>query len=229
MKIEVNFKSMVLLALFTALSSFAFAQRTLTGLVSDGGNKESLVGASVVVTGTTKGTLTDVDGKYTLTDVDAKATSLTFSFTGYANVTIPIGSSNVIDAVLNGGSVLDQLVVVGYGSVKKSDATGSVVALDEKSFNRGVLTSPEQLIQGRAAGVQIAQNSGEPGGGISIRIRGTSSVNGGNNPLYVIDGVPLSGDNSTARNPGLSDGIPLGFQDRSRTRLSGEIQSGFWD
>ena len=198
MKIEVNFKSMVLLALFTALSSFAFAQRTLTGLVSDGGNKESLVGASVVVTGTTKGTLTDVDGKYTLTDVDAKATSLTFSFTGYANVTIPIGSSNVIDAVLNGGSILDQLVVVGYGSVKKSDATGSVVALDEKSFNRGVLTSPEQLIQGRAAGVQIAQNSGEPGGGISIRIRGTSSVNGGNNPLYVIDGVPLSGDNSTA-------------------------------
>ena len=197
MKIEVNFKSLVLLAFFTALSSFAFAQRTITGLVSDASTKETLIGASVVVTGTTKGTLTDVDGKYTLTDVDAKATSITFSFTGYASVTVPIGTSNVIDASLNGGSVLDEMVVVGYGTVKKSDATGAVVALDEKSFNRGVLTSPEQLIQGRAAGVQIAQNGGEPGGGISIRIRGTSSVNGGNNPLYVIDGVPLSSDNST--------------------------------
>lgn len=197
MKIEVNFKSLALLVLFAALSQFAIAQRTITGTVIDGDNKEPLIGASVVVTGTTKGSLTDLDGKYSISDVDAKATSLTISFTGYTNVTVPIGTSNVIDVALKGGTILDEMVVVGYGTVKKSDATGAVVALDEKSFNRGVLTSPEQLIQGRAAGVQISQNGGEPGGGISIRIRGTSSVNGGNNPLYVIDGVPLSSDNST--------------------------------
>ena len=152
MKIEVNFKGLVLLALFTALSSFAIAQRTITGLVTDGANNEPLVGASVVVTGTTKGTLTDVDGKYTLTDVDAKATSLTFSFTGYASVTVPIGSSNVIDAQLNGGTILDEMVVVGYGAVRKVDATGAVNSVSEKDFNKGTNTSVEQLLQGRAAG-----------------------------------------------------------------------------
>ena len=197
MKIKVNFKSSLLMALFTALTTFAFAQRTVTGTVKDTDSGETLVGASVVVTGTTKGTLTDLDGKYEL-QIPADAASLTFSYTGYSNLTIPLGSSKVVDAALKGGSILEAVVVVGYGSVKKSDATGAVVALDEKSFNRGVLTSPEQLMQGRAAGVQITQNGGEPGGGISVRVRGTSSVNGGNNPLFVIDGVPLSTDNSTA-------------------------------
>ena len=197
MKIKVNFKSSLLLALFTALTTFAFAQRTVTGTVKDTDSGETLVGASVVVTGTTKGTLTDLDGKYEL-QVPADAASLTFSYTGYSNLTIPLGTSKVVDAALKGGSILEALVVQGYGSIKKSDVTGSVVALDEKSFNRGVLTSPEQLMQGRAAGVQVSQNGGEPGGGITVRVRGTSSVNGGNNPLFVIDGVPLSTDNSTA-------------------------------
>jgi TonB-dependent starch-binding outer membrane protein SusC len=204
MKIKVNFKSFMLLALFTVLSNFAFAQRTITGVVKDADSGETLVGSSVVVTGTTKGTLTDLDGKYEL-QVPADAASLTFSYTGYSNLTISIGALKVVDANLKGGSILEAVVVVGYGSVKKSDATGAVVALDEKSFNRGVLTSPEQLMQGRAAGVQISQNGGEPGGGISVRVRGTSSVNGGNNPLFVIDGVPLSTDNSTA------DGQSAGF------------------
>jgi TonB-dependent starch-binding outer membrane protein SusC len=197
MKIKRYLKNVGLLALLTTLCSVAFAQRTITGSVKDANSGETLVGASVVVTGTSKGTLTDVEGKYSLADVGVNAASLTFSFTGYASVTIPIGTLKVIDCTLNGGSILDEIIVVGYGSVKKSDATGAIVALDEKNFNRGVLTSPEQLIQGRAAGVQISQNGGEPGGGISIRIRGTSSVNGGKNPLFVIDGVPLSGDNST--------------------------------
>ena len=197
MKIEVNFKSLVLLVLFTALSNFAFAQRTISGLVTDGENKEPLVGASIVVTGTTKGTLTDVDGKYTLSDVDAKATSLTYSFTGYASLTVPIGTSNVIDAQLKGGSVLDAVVVVGYGTVRKIDATGAVSSVDEKSFNKGINTSVEQLMQGRVAGVNITQNSGQPGGGINVRIRGTSSVRNGNNPLFVVDGVPLSGGETT--------------------------------
>jgi iron complex outermembrane receptor protein len=209
---KVNFKSILLLALFTALSQFALAQRAITGTVSDASSGETLVGASVVVTGTTKGTLTDVDGKYEL-QVPDEATSLTFSYTGYASLTIPIGNSKVVDAKLQGGSILDEVVVVGYGTVRKVDATGAVNSISEKDFNRGVVTSPEQLMQGRAAGVQITQNSGQPGGGINVRIRGTSSVRGGNNPLFVIDGVPLAGDDispsgqagslgsSAARNP----------------------------
>ncbi len=197
MKIKVNFKSFMLLALFTALTNFAFAQRTVTGVVKDSDNGETLVGASVVVTGTTKGTLTDLDGKYEL-QVPADAASLTFSYTGYSNLTIPLGSSKVIDAAMKGGSILEAVTVVGYGSVKKKDATGAVNTITDKDFNRGVITSPEQLMQGRVAGVQVSQASGEPGGGINVRIRGTSSVRSGNNPLFVIDGVPLSGDATTA-------------------------------
>jgi TonB-dependent starch-binding outer membrane protein SusC len=184
----------MLVAVFTALSSFAFSQRTITGTITDGENNEPLVGASVVVTGTTKGTLTDVDGKYSLSEVPANATSLTFSFTGYANLTIPLGSSNIVDAKLQGGSILEEVVVVGYGSVRKVDATGAVNSVSEKDFNKGINTSVEQLMQGRVAGVNITQNSGQPGGGINVRIRGTSSVRNGNNPLFVVDGVPLSGD-----------------------------------
>ena len=193
MKIKVNLKCLMLVAVFTALSSFAFSQRTITGTITDGENNEPLVGASVVVTGTTKGTLTDVDGKYSLSDVPANATSLTFSFTGYANLTIPLGSSNVIDAKLQGGSILEEVVVVGYGTVRKVDATGAVTSVGVKDFNKGINTSVEQLMQGRVAGVNITQNSGQPGGGINVRIRGTSSVRNGNNPLFVVDGVPLSG------------------------------------
>ena len=168
MKIKVNFKSLVLLACFTALSSFAFAQRTISGMITDGDSNEPLVGASVVITGTTKGTLTDVDGKYSLSDVPKEAASLTFSFTGYSNLTIPIGSSNVIDAKLKGGSILEEVVVVGYGSVRKVDATGAVSSVSEKDFNKGINTSVEQLMQGRVAGVNITQNSGQPGGVIKI-------------------------------------------------------------
>ena len=210
MKIEVNFKSFVLLALFTALSNFAIAQRTITGTVTDGDNKEPLIGASVVVTGTTKGSLTDLDGKFSISDVDAKATSLTVSFTGYTNVVVPIGASNVIDVQLKGGSFLDELVVVGYGAVRKVDATGAVNSVSEKDFNKGTNTSVEQLLQGRAAGVNITQNSGQPGGGINVRIRGTSSVRSGNNPLFVVDGVPLSGDDVSAGgdNAGLGSSAP---------------------
>ncbi len=197
MKIKVNFKSSLLLALFTALTTFAFAQRTVTGTVKDTDSGETLVGASVVVTGTTKGTLTDLDGKYEL-QVPADAASLTFSYTGYANLTIPLGSSKVVDAALKGGSILEAVVVTGYGSVKKKDATGAVNTITEKDFNRGIINSPEQLMQGRVAGVQVSQASGEPGGGINVRIRGTSSVRSGNNPLFVIDGVPLSGDETSA-------------------------------
>jgi TonB-dependent starch-binding outer membrane protein SusC len=215
MKIKVNFKGFMLLALFTVLSNFAFAQRAVTGIVKDADSGETLVGASVVVTGTTKGTLTDLDGKYEL-QVPADAASLTFSYTGYSNLTIALGASKVVDANLKGGSILEAVTVVGYGSVKKKDATGAVNTITEKDFNRGVINSPEQLMAGRVAGVQVTQSSGEPGGGINVRIRGTSSVRSGNNPLFVVDGVPLSGDDTSPSGFGTSIGSstaknPLNF------------------
>ncbi|NJN32910.1 MAG: TonB-dependent receptor plug domain-containing protein [Saprospiraceae bacterium] len=186
----------MMLLFFVAFSNFSYSQRTITGTVTDGESSDPLVGASIVVTGTTNGTLTDLDGKYSLV-VPNDAKSITISFTGYESVTQPLGAESILDFKLKAGSLLDEVVVVGYGSVRKVDATGAVNSITEKDFNRGVITSAEQLMQGRAAGVQITQNSGQPGGGINVRIRGTSSVRSGNNPLFVIDGVPLAGDDVT--------------------------------
>lgn len=197
MKLNVDYFSKWLLALvLVAFCNFAIAQ-TITGTVTDAESGEPLIGANILVKGTSSGTITDFDGKYSI-EVPANATSLEISYTGYSSQTVEIAGRTQIDLSLSAGELLEEVVVVGYGSVKKSDLTGAVSSVTEKDFNTGVITSPEQLIQGRAAGVQITEASGEPGAGVSIRIRGTSSVRGGNNPLFVIDGVPLSGDGTTA-------------------------------
>ena len=165
--------------------------------MTDAETGEPLIGASILVVGTSTGTITDFDGKYSL-DLPEGATTLQFSYTGYGSQDIEIGSQTTVDIALSAGEVLDEVVVVGYGTVKKSDATGAVTSVTDKDFNKGVVTAPEELIQGRAAGVQVTTASGEPGAGINIRIRGTSSVRSGNNPLFVVDGVPLSGGNTSA-------------------------------
>jgi TonB-dependent starch-binding outer membrane protein SusC len=191
MKIKVNFKSLMLLACFTALSSFAFAQKTISGLVTDGDSKEPLVGAAVVVTGTTKGTLTDVDGRYTLTDIPANTTTLTFSFTGYSNLTVPIGSGNVLDAELKGGTILESVVVVGYGSVKQKESTSSVASLKAADFNTGNISSVSQLLQGKIAGLVVATPAGgNPNAVAQIRLRGISTFGANSSPLIIVDGVP---------------------------------------
>lgn len=177
------------------LSNFAMAQRTVKGKVSDAETSDGLIGASVSAVGTTRGTVTDIDGNYSL-DVPAGATQLRFSYTGYAEQTITLTASNVVNVSMANGTILDEVVVVGYGSVKKSDATGAVSSLTEANFNKNA-TAPEQLMQGRVSGVQITSTSGEPGAGINVRIRGTSSVRGNNNPLFVVDGVPLAGDETS--------------------------------
>jgi iron complex outermembrane receptor protein len=214
MKLKFDFLAKCLLLLFVAMgmSSLAMAQRTIKGTVTDAQTGEALIGANVLVLGTSSGTITDIDGTYEIRVPDG-ATQLEFTFTGYASQKVALTASNVYDVKMDAGTVLDEVVVIGYGSVKKSDATGAVSSVTSEDFNQGVITSPEQLIQGRAAGVQVTNNSGEPGGGVNVRIRGTSSVRAGNNPLYVIDGVPLAGDDisgggfdvglgrQTARNP----------------------------
>lgn len=188
-------KGGMLVAFLTLLSNFAFAQRTVTGKVTDAENGEALIGATVSVVGTTRGAVTDLDGNYSVQVPDG-ATRLRFAYTGYAEYVVELTPSNVVDVAMKPGTLLDEVVVVGYGAVRKTDATGAVTSVTEENFNKGVIVAPEQLIQGRAAGVQITSSSGEPGAGINIRIRGTSSVRSGNNPLFVVDGVPLSGNDT---------------------------------
>lgn len=198
MKLKVDLFSRWLLTLVgLAIGSFAMAQGTVSGTITDGATKEPLIGANILVVGTSTGTVTDVDGSYSL-NVPAGATQLEISYTGYTAQTVDIAGRRVIDVALAAGQVLDEVVVVGYGSVRKGDATGAVVAIGEDDFNKGVIASPEQLLQGRAAGVQITASSGEPGAGVNIRIRGTSSVRSNNNPLFVVDGVPLDGRDDSA-------------------------------
>ena len=171
----------------------AYAQKAVTGKVTDGSDGSGLPGVSVSVKGTTTGSVTDATGSYKV-NVPGDEAVLAFSFIGYVSQEVAVGSRSSIDVALaTDVQSLQEVVVIGYGTQQKKDATGAVVALGPKDFNKGVIASPEQLLQGRAAGIQITPASGEPGAGISIRIRGTSSVRSGNNPLFVVDGVPLDG------------------------------------
>lgn len=166
-------------------------ERTITGQVTDDA-KETLIGASIVVKGTTIGTVTDFDGNYSLI-VPADATELIFSYVGYEpkSVSIP-KSSNVLNVQLKSDAqMLSDVVVIGYGTTRKSDLTGSVSNVSSDDFNSGLISSPEQLINGKVSGVQIMSASGSPTSGSTIRIRGGASLNASNDPLIVLDGVPL--------------------------------------
>lgn len=169
------------------------ADINVSGVVKDG-TGQPLPGVTVLVKGTTTGTVTELDGSYTLSAPEGAV--LVFTFVGYVVQEINVGNQSIIDVTLREDETsLDEVVVVGYGTVKKSDLTGSVSSLKEKDFNPGANASVDQLMLGRSAGVQINQTSSEPGGGVSVRIRGSSSLNAGNEPLYVIDGLPI--DNNT--------------------------------
>ncbi|MBC6999026.1 SusC/RagA family TonB-linked outer membrane protein [Cytophaga sp. FL35] len=187
-------KSLLLLGAFLC---FGLAQaQEISGTVSDASGP--LPGASVIVKGTTNGAQTDFDGNYTLADVENDAI-LVVSYIGYASQEIPVNGQSTINVTLQeDAQALEEVVIIGYGSTTVKDATGSVASVTSEDFNQGVISSPEQLIQGKTAGVQISQSSGEPGAGISLRIRGTGSVRGNNSPLFVIDGVPVSNENVSA-------------------------------
>jgi len=190
------------LFLWGALICFGTIQaQTVSGTVSD--SSGPLPGASVLVKGTTNGTQTDFDGNYTLNNVDTDAT-LVFSYIGFKTFETAVNGRTTINVTLNeDAQALDEVVIIGYGTTTVKDATGSVVAVKAEDFNGGVIASPEQLIQGKTAGVNIQQTSGEPGAGISINIRGSNSVRANNNPLFVVDGIPLGdGDTNAQGNAG---------------------------
>jgi iron complex outermembrane receptor protein len=190
-----GFLAVLLMVISTTMSVMA-QDVSVSGKVTDA-KTGGIPGVTVTLKGSTRGTNTDVEGNYQIS-VPGNAT-LSFSAIGYETQDVAVGNKSVLNVVLSEDiKALEEVVVVGYGTVKKKDATGAVSALGSKDFQKGIVTSPEQLMQGRVAGVQITQSSGEPGGGINVRIRGTSSVLGGNNPLFVIDGVPLSGDNTSS-------------------------------
>jgi iron complex outermembrane receptor protein len=205
-------KSFLLVGAFLCLG-LAQAQ-TVSGTVSDANGP--LPGASVLVKGTTNGTQTDFDGNYTLNDVGNGAT-LVISYIGYKAQEVAVNGQSTINVTLEEDTqALDEVVIIGYGTTTVKDATGSVAVVTSEDFNKGVISSPEQLIQGKSAGVQITQSSGEPGAGMSIRIRGTASVRSNNNPLFVVDGVPLAGDDTAAGGGDLGAGTssarnPLNF------------------
>jgi len=167
--------------------------REISGTVISSEQRESIPGASVLIKGTSRGTVTDLDGNFSLS-LEPSDQILVISFVGYMTKEIEVGNQTSFEIVLEESiQSLEETVVIGYGEQRAQDATGAVVALGEKKFNKGIINSPEQLLQGRAAGVQITPSSGEPGAALNIRIRGTSSVRSNNNPLFVVDGVPLSG------------------------------------
>lgn len=178
----------------TKIDKLTSADIIIKGIVADE-NGEKLPGVSITVKGTTKGSISNTNGEYSIAVQDEKSV-LVFNFVGYYVQEIMVGNQTKIDVLLKiDNKTLDEVLVVGYGSVKKSDLTGSVASLKQEEFNPGANSSIDQLMLGKAAGVQITQNSSEPGGGVSVRIRGVSSLNAGSDPLYVIDGLPI--DNST--------------------------------
>lgn len=187
MKLKVDLKYALLL-LFVTIGTFAMAQRTVTGNVTDAETKEPLIGASVIVVGTSTGTVTDFEGNYTL-DVPQGATELQFSYTGYATTTQTLGVENVIDVQMSAGTDLDEVVVTGYGSQKEKEITSSVVEVTTEDFNKGVISDPAQLLQGKVAGLQVYNRGGNPNQQSTIRLRGLSTVGANVQPLVVVDGI----------------------------------------
>jgi TonB-linked SusC/RagA family outer membrane protein len=185
----------------------------LRGTVSDN-DKNTLAGVTVNVTGTAVRVMTDAEGKYTIT-VPTGNNQLTFTYVGLKSQTILINSRTLIDVILVPSTDLEAVTIVGYGGVKKSDLTGAATTISTKDFNKGPLIAPDQLIQGKVAGVQMINNSGQPGGSTTVRIRGNTAMTGSGQPLYVVDGVALDGRSARPSSSGgigtAPGGNPLNF------------------
>ncbi len=198
----------ILTFLFLTVNSYSQSSFGVSGTVTDNAGAP-LSGVSVSLKNGSVGTSTDLSGRFNLTVPNANGL-LIFTYVGYTTQEIPIKNrTNISVQLVTAAKSLDDVVVVGYGTQRKSDLTGSVVSLRKEDFNKGVTTSVAQLIQGRAPGVQVTQSSGAPGGGVSIRIRGSSSINAGNEPLYVIDGLLIDNSPSiTANGTGFTGSPP---------------------
>ena len=187
----------IFIIIMSLLSINAMAQQQkVSGKVTDA-TGETLTGVSILVKGTTTGTISDINGNFSV-QVPESAKSLVFTYIGYKPQEVQIGSQRIFNIVMVDDSrMLDEVVAIGYGVQKKSDLTGASSRLTDKDMNKSVATSPIEMMQGRVAGVSITQNNGEPGAGMSVRIRGSNSIRSGQEPLYVVDGIPLDNSNLT--------------------------------
>ena len=181
----------VMLAFLLMTGMTAFAQVTVQGTVTDIANGEPIIGASVLEIGTTNGTITDFDGNFVLTV--KPGAKLAISYMGYKTQELDAAASMNV-RLGEDTELLDEVVVVGYGVVKKHDATGSVTAIKPDDMNKGLQTTATDMLSGKIAGVAVTTNDGAPGGGATIRIRGGSSLNASNDPLIVIDGLAMDND-----------------------------------
>ena len=182
-----------------AIMCFGLAKaQTVSGVVSD--DNGPLPGATIILKGTTTGVSADFDGNYSISAEQGDV--LVFSFVGYTPKEVTVGSETTINVVLVASNALDEVIVTSYGNVTKRDATGAVDKLGSEDFDLVGADSPAQLLRGKVSGVQVTSSTGEPGAGVSIRVRGNSSVRSGNEPLIVVDGVPLAGGNTSS---GISD------------------------
>lgn len=187
---------LTIMMLFVAQVMFAQG-RTITGKVTDT-QSEPLAGVNIVVKGTQTGTMTDIDGNFTLNVPDGTK-ELVASFIGFESQTVALTSKNNVKIRLVADlQDLDEVVVVGYGTMRKSDLTGSVKSINSESFKTGVNLTPQQLLQGSVSGVNITKNTGKPGGSNTVRVRGGTSISASNDPLYVVDGVPLNANTVSA-------------------------------
>lgn len=190
-------KCLMLLILFLPALLFAQGKRVMGKVVDTGGFP--LPGVSIVLKGTTTGTVTDVNGEFYLDNVASDAT-LVFSFIGFENMNVPVDGRTAINVILEESSIgLDEVVAVGYGTVKKANVVGSIAKINEDALADRPVARVEQALQGQMAGVSVRSTSGAPGSDITVNVRGAASINGESTPLYVVDGVPL--DNLSGVNP----------------------------
>ncbi|AGA78857.1 SusC/RagA family TonB-linked outer membrane protein [Echinicola vietnamensis] len=175
----------------TTIRSTHAMEKVITGTVVSSEDNSPLPGVSILLKGSGTGTVTDIDGKFTL-EVPDEGAVLIFSSIGFVKQEVSVGDQTNLNITMEADlQQLGEVVVVGYGTQRKKDITGAVASVGEKDFNTGMSVAPEQLMQGKVAGVNIVQNSGQPGAASTVRIRGVNSISAGNDPLYVIDGVPM--------------------------------------
>ena len=187
-------KQLVLLLMMFTITVSLFAQHTIEGTITDAKSGETLIGVTIQLKGTKVGTISDANGKYRLaSDQITSSSVILYSYIGFTPVEQVLGTRSAIDVKLSSEDILlNEMVVIGYGSVKKRNILGAVSKVSEKELTKLPLADVAQALQGRVAGVQVTENTGAPGEGVSIRIRGIGSINSGNDPLYIVDGVPTA-------------------------------------
>lgn len=214
----------LILLLLTTVSSFGlFAQTTkqITGTVKDAETGETLIGVSVALKGKTIGAVTDVNGKFVLKLAATEQPTLTFSYIGYTPQDVAVGSRTVVDVQLRkDNKSLNEIVVIGYGEVQRKDLTGSVGSVKMEDLQKAPVGSAIEALAGRVAGVQVSSESGKPGAGVNIIVRGANSITQDNSPLYVIDGFPMEEANASILNPAEIESIEV-LKDASATAIYG--------